>query len=158
MNLAPLRSFQKIISSEFAISGATMPTSKTTAAARRPAAAKSNAPSSRSVVDPDQAQAPAPAPAPVIVEGPRLIDDPHAPEFFATSCCGFSIGQGHVTLTFESARCNHFDPKSPMSRVVVGRIVLPIQAAQALVIELNTSLQRSGFNPSRAATAGMIPQ
>jgi hypothetical protein len=87
-----------------------------------------------------------------------LIDDPHAPEFFATSCCGFSIGQGHVTLTFESARCNHFDPQGSMNRVVVGRIVLPIQAAQALVIELNTSLQRSGFNPSRAVTAGMIPQ
>jgi hypothetical protein len=87
-----------------------------------------------------------------------LIDDPHAPEFFATSCCGFSIGQGHVTLTFESARCNHLDPQSSMSRVVVGRIVLPIQAAQALVIELNNSLQHSGFNPSRAATAGMLPQ
>jgi len=87
-----------------------------------------------------------------------LIDDPHAPEFFATSCCGFSIGQGHVTLTFESARCNHFDPKCSMNRVVVGRIVLPIQAAQVLVIELNNSLQHSGFNPSRAATAGMVPQ
>jgi hypothetical protein len=104
------------------------------------------------------APSPAAAPSPVIAEGPVLLDDPHAPEVFATSCCGFSIGQGHVTLTFESARCNHFDPKSRMSRVVVGRIVLPIQAAQALVIELNTSLQRSGFNPSRAATAGMIPQ
>ncbi len=135
-----------------------MPTSKTTSAARRPAATKSNAPPSQAAVDPTPVQAPAPAPQPVVVEGPRLIDDPHAPEFFATSCCGFSIGQGHVTLTFESARCNHFDPKCSMNRVVVGRIVLPIQAAQALVIELNTSLQRSGFNPSRAATAGMIPQ
>ncbi len=129
-----------------------MPTSKTTATARRPAAAKSNAPLSHPAVDP------APAPITTTADGPRLIDDPHAPEFFATSCCGFSIGQGHVTLTFESARCNHFDPKSSMNRVVVGRIVLPIQAAQALVIELNNSLQHSGYNPSRAATAGMMPQ
>jgi len=135
-----------------------MPTSKSTAAARRPAAAKPSAPPSRPANDRIPVQAPTPAPTPVVAEGPRLIDDPHAPEFFATSCCGFSIGQGHVTLTFESARCNHFDPKCTMNRVVVGRIVLPIQAAQALVIELNTSLQRSGFNPSRAATAGMIPQ
>ncbi len=135
-----------------------MPTSKSTAAARRPAAAKPSAPPSRPANDRIPVQAPTPAPTPVVAEGPRLIDDPHAPEFFATSCCGFSIGQGHVTLTFESARCNHFDPKCTMNRVVVGRIVLPIQAAQALVIELNTSLQRSGFNPSRAATAGMMPQ
>ncbi len=136
-----------------------MPTSKTPATARRPAAAKSSAPPARAVSPSSPRQVPqTPAPEPVVAEGPRLIDDPHAPEVFATSCCGFSIGQGHVTLTFESARCNHFDPKCGMSRVVVGRIVLPIQAAQALVIELNTSLQRSGFSPSRAATAGMIPQ
>jgi len=137
-----------------------MPTSKNTATARRPAAAKPSAPPTRSNLEPALTIAPAsaPAPTPVAAEGPRLIDDPHAPEFFATSCCGFSIGQGHVTLTFESARCNHFDPKCAMNRVVVGRIVLPIQAAQALVIELNNSLQRSGFNPSRAATAGMVPQ
>ncbi len=133
-----------------------MPISKTTATARRPAAAKPSAPPSRNTVDP--MPTPTPTPSPVVAEGPRLIDDPHAPEVFATSCCGFSIGQGHVTLTFESARCNHFDPKCGMNRVVVGRIVLPIQAAQALVIELNTSLQRSGFNPSHAATAGMVPQ
>jgi hypothetical protein len=131
-----------------------MPTSKSQATARRPAAAKASPELSRPTLE----IAPAPAPSPAVAQGPKLIDDPHAPEFFATSCCGFSIGQGHVTLTFESARCNHFDPQCAMSRVVVGRIVLPIQAAQALVIELNTSLQRSGFNPSRAATAGMIPQ
>ena len=150
-----------------------MTTSKSTATARRPTASKpsvatgqvspTRGPQPRRAPEPAPAPimappAAAPAPSPVVAEGPRLIDDPHAPEFFATSCCGFSIGQGHVTLTFESARCNHFDPNCSMNRVVVGRIVLPVQAAQALVIELNNSLQRSGFNPSRAATAGMIPQ
>ncbi len=145
-----------------------MPTSRTTATTRRPASVKPSASPASVSTPPRRAPEPAPtptatpaaapAPTPVLAEGPRLIDDPHAPEFFATSCCGFSIGQGHVTLTFESARCNHFDPKCSMNRVVVGRIVLPVQAAQALVIELNNSLQRSGFNPSRAATAGMIPQ
>jgi hypothetical protein len=86
------------------------------------------------------------------------LDDPRAPEFFTSACCGFSIGQGNVTLTFESARCNHFDPNRAMNRVVVGRIVMPIQAAQALVIELNNSLQRSGYSPTAAATAGMVAQ
>jgi hypothetical protein len=101
-----------------------MPTSKTTAAARRPAALKPNVPPSHPAPAPAPpvAQSPAPAPspvvaqAPVVAKGPGLIDNPHAPEFFATSCCGFSIGQGHVTLTFESARCNHFDPNCAMNR------------------------------------------
>jgi len=99
-----------------------------------------------------------PAPTPAAPPAAILIDDPKAPEFFASACCGFSIGQGNVTLTFETARCNHFDPNSTMSRVVVGRIVLPVQAAQALVLQLNSALQQSGLSPSQAVTAGMVVQ
>ena len=97
---------------------------------------------------------PAPAPQRVV----NLIDDPHAPEFFTSRCCGFSVGQGNVTLTFESVRYDHFDPHGAMIRVVVARIVMPIPAAQALVIDLNASLQGSGLSPSQAATAGMVAQ
>jgi hypothetical protein len=87
-----------------------------------------------------------------------LIDDPMAPEFFTSRCVGYSIGQGNVTLTFESLRCNHFDPNGGMNRVVVGRIIMPVEAAQALVVDLNASLQGAGLSPSRAATAGMVAQ
>ncbi len=87
-----------------------------------------------------------------------LINDPHAPEVFTTGCCGLSIGPGTVTVTFESARCDHSDPNCAMQRVVVNRMVMPIQAAQALVLQLNDALQRSGLSPSKAATAGMVPQ
>ena len=88
----------------------------------------------------------------------NLIDDPLAPEIFTSRCCGYSIGAGAITLTFESARCNHFDANGAMNRVVVGRIVMPIQAAQALVLDLNASLQGAGLSPSQAATAGMVAQ
>lgn len=121
-----------------------MPTSRTQNSPARAAAERA--------AEPRPIQTPAPAPA------LRLVDDPKAPEIYASACAGFSIGQGNVVLTLESARCNHFEPGSPMSRVVVGRIVLPVQAAQALVIELNNALNRSGHSPSRAATAGMVPQ
>ena len=89
---------------------------------------------------------------------PPLINDPLAPEVFTTGCCGLSIGPGTVTVTFESARCDHSDPNCPMQRVVVNRMVMPIQAAQALVLQLNDALQRSGLSPSKAVTAGMVPQ
>jgi hypothetical protein len=89
---------------------------------------------------------------------PRLINNPHAPEIFTTGCCGLSIGAGTVTVTFESARCDHSDPAGPMERVVVGRMVMPVGAAQALVLQLNDALQRSGLSPSRAVTAGMVAQ
>ena len=89
---------------------------------------------------------------------PPLINDPLAPEIFTTGCCGLSIGPGTVAVTFESARCDHSDPNCPMQRVVVNRLVMPIAAAQALVLQLNDALQRSGLSPSKAVTAGMIAQ
>jgi hypothetical protein len=89
---------------------------------------------------------------------PQVIDNPLAPEFFTSRCSGFSLGHGHITLTFESARCDHSRPNAPINRVVVGRVVMPIEAAQALVIELNNCLQQSGLDPSRAATVGMVAQ
>lgn len=104
------------------------------------------------------AKPPATAPGLAVHPEPRLINDPHAPETFTTGCCGLSIGQGTVTLTLESARCDHSDPTCPVNRVVVGRLVMPVGAAQALVLQLNDALQRSGLSPSRAATLGMVPQ
>jgi hypothetical protein len=89
---------------------------------------------------------------------PALINNPHAPEVFTTGCCGLSIGPGTVTVTFESAHCDHSDPNCPIERVVVNRMVMPIHAAQALVLQLNDALQRSGHSPSQAATAGMVAQ
>jgi hypothetical protein len=101
---------------------------------------------------------PAPVQDVAVPAQPQVIDNPLAPEFFTSMCSGFSIGHGHVTLTFESARCDHTRPNAPMNRVVVGRVVMPIEAAQALVIELNNCLQQSGLDPSQAATAGMVAQ
>ena len=97
-------------------------------------------------------------PAAPAQQTPPLINDPHAPEVFTTGCCGLSIGAGTVTVTFESARCDHSDPNCAMQRVVVNRMVMPVAAAQALVLQLNDALQRSGLSPSKAATAGMVAQ
>jgi hypothetical protein len=109
----------------------------------------------------NKAQARPQRPAPQPAEGrrpPPLLNDPHAPEIFTTGCCGLSIGAGFVTVTFESAHCDHSDPSCPTERIVVGRMVMPIGAAQALTLQLNDALQRSGLSPSRAATAGMVAQ
>jgi hypothetical protein len=90
--------------------------------------------------------------------GAQMMDDPRAPEFYTSSFSGFSIQQGNITLTFESARCNHFDPTCSMTRVVVGRVTMPLQAAQSLVLQLNDALTRVGMSPSSAATLGMAVQ
>jgi len=57
---------------------------------------------------------------------PPLIDNPLASEFFADEATGFFMG--NLSITFSSARVDHKSDPGSVSRVVVGRVVLPIAA------------------------------
>ncbi len=81
---------------------------------------------------------------------PTFIDDPHAPEIFASDATGFFMLGGNIVITFESARVNHAVSPGPISRVVSARIVLPVAAAQGLVVGLNDFLAQMGVDPSDA--------
>ena len=85
---------------------------------------------------------------------PPLIDHCFAPDLFATGIAGLAcIGDG-IHLTLDSLRCDHSQPTPVMERLVVGRIILPIATAQALVTSLNLFLEQQGMSPSKAAAAG----
>lgn len=90
------------------------------------------------------------APKPVI----PLIDNPFAPEIFATAFTGCANMNGVIGLTLETARCDHSHSPANLERVVVGRLVLPIPAAQQLVASLNAFLEQQGLSPSKAMAAG----
>jgi hypothetical protein len=83
---------------------------------------------------------------------PPLIDNPLAPEFFADEATGFFIHQGNISITFSSARVDHRSNPGPVSRVVVGRVVLPITAAAGLAVGLYDFLRQMGIDP-----AGPVP-
>src|SRR5215471_5947077 len=80
---------------------------------------------------------------------PPLIDNPLAPEFFADEATGFFIHQGNLSITFSSARVDHRSNPGPVSRVVVGRVVLPIAAAAGLAVGLHDFLKKMGIDPAR---------
>lgn len=82
---------------------------------------------------------------------PPLVDNPFAPELLATGFAGIANIGGIVTLTLESARYDHSRPNPTIERVVVGRVSLPVHAAQALVTALNGFLEQQGLSPSKAA-------
>ncbi len=85
---------------------------------------------------------------------PLLIDNPFAPELLATGFAGFANLGGLIQLTFESLRADHGLASPKMDRVVVGRLMLPLPTAQALVTALNGFLEQQGHSPSQAAAAG----
>lgn len=65
-------------------------------------------------------------------EGPLFVDNPHAPDVYADGCTGFFLFGGNLRMTFESARVNHVTTPGPISRVVIGRLVMPVQVAEEL--------------------------
>ncbi len=83
-----------------------------------------------------------------------LIDNPFAPEVFATGFAGMSHMNGVITLTAESTRCDHSKPEPVPERVVVARLTLSIPAAQALVANLNDFLERQGHGLTKAIAGG----
>ena len=61
-----------------------------------------------------------------------FVDNPHAPDVFVDAPSGIAFISGVIRLTFESARMDHGSPQGQISRVVIGRLVLPLSGAEAL--------------------------
>ena len=87
-----------------------------------------------------------------------FINDPHAPEVFATDACGFFILNGNISIAFESARADHSTNPGPVNRVVVARLVMPAKGAQSLAVGLIDFLIKQGLDPVAALTQGRKPQ
>jgi hypothetical protein len=80
---------------------------------------------------------------------PPLIDNPLAPEVFADEAMGFFLHHGNLSITFSSARVDHTSNPGPVSRVVVGRLVLPVSGALGLAIGLYDFLKKMGIDPAQ---------
>jgi hypothetical protein len=79
-----------------------------------------------------------------------FMDNPHAPDVFATNACGFFNLNGSIMITFEAAHVDHSKSPGPINRVVIGRLVMPASGAQSLALGLYNFLQQQGLDPSAA--------
>ena len=61
-----------------------------------------------------------------------LTDNPMAPDIFADAATGFFFLNGNIRVTFESARASHITHPGPINRVVIGRLIMPLDAAETL--------------------------
>lgn len=77
----------------------------------------------------------------------RFIDNPHAPDVYASDASGFFILNGNVIVTLESARPDHTSAPGHINRVVIARVVLPIAAAQNLAVGLFDFLKQRDLMP-----------
>ncbi|TBE49190.1 hypothetical protein ELH06_08460 [Rhizobium ruizarguesonis] len=63
--------------------------------------------------------------------GAGFVDNLHAPEVFADAATGFFHFNGNIRITFESVRVDHSTSPGPVHRVVIGRLNMPVPAAEA---------------------------
>jgi hypothetical protein len=84
----------------------------------------------------------------------EFLDNPHAPEVFADAAAGFFNFSGNIRITFESVRVNHITVPGPVNRVVIGRLVMPMEAAEAMAKGLLDFInqQRTQQNPPAQST------
>ena len=75
----------------------------------------------------------------------KFVDNPNAPELYASGATGFFVSIGTISITLESIRADHGEKPGPMSRVVVGRLTMPAAGAQGLAIGLFDFLEKQGF-------------
>jgi hypothetical protein len=69
-------------------------------------------------------------------EIPGFIHNAQSPDVFADNAVGFFNLNGVIRITFESARVNHITSPGPVDRVVVGRLVMPVDAAEGMAQSL----------------------
>jgi hypothetical protein len=79
----------------------------------------------------------------------KFIDNPHAQELFADEVAGFLIFNGNLHITFSSPRVDHSVSPNPVNRVVIGRLVMPVNSAHAFALSIYDFLKQRGIDPSR---------
>jgi hypothetical protein len=89
----------------------------------------------------DMANETPPLPTPTF----SLIDNPMAPDVFADEALGFFVHDGIVRITFAAGRWNHTSSPPVINRVVIGRLAMSTDAAQALAIGLFDFLKSRGL-------------
>jgi hypothetical protein len=78
-----------------------------------------------------------------VVTDPSLVDNPFAPEHFAADAVGFYLAKpGLVHITLTAPRVDHRTAPGPVNRVVVQRLVMPVEGAYGLAVGLYDFLQK----------------
>ena len=74
--------------------------------------------------------------------GPSLLHNLHTPDMFADAATGIFTFNGCMRVTFESVRSNYALTPAALDRVVVGRLVMPVLAAEAMAQGILAQIKR----------------
>lgn len=79
------------------------------------------------------------------------IDNPEAPEIYADSGSGTFTPNGNMKITLESWRVDHSTTPGPLQRVVIQRLVMPLDQAEALARNILEVVESRRAKPAEKA-------
>ena len=85
-----------------------------------------------------------------------LVDNPFAPEIFATNVSGLLNLGGNIAITLECAKSDYTTNPGTIRRFVSGRLVLTVAGAQALAVGLFDFLKSQGLDPAAGQGTGSV--
>lgn len=86
----------------------------------------------------------------------RRVENPLAPEIFVTDRPDFWLQGGNMHMTLTTGRFDHTPGNLGADSVVVGRIVMPVEVAQRLAVELFSWLDELGLRPGGTPKKGGV--
>jgi hypothetical protein len=78
---------------------------------------------------------------------PPLLHNPHTPDVFADSAVGFFTFNGCMRITFDSVRSDYRTNPANLDRAVIGRLVMPVAAAEAMAHAILQQVQQLKDEP-----------
>ena len=72
----------------------------------------------------------------------KLVHNPFSQDIYADAAVGFFTYNGNMRITLESVRSDYTQEPIATDRVVVGRLVMPVAAAEALAKGILEQLER----------------
>lgn len=82
-----------------------------------------------------------------------FLDNPAAPDVFATNATGFVNLGGAIGITFETVKVHHGQTPGAVTRIVIGRVIMPVGGAQALAVGLYNFLAEHNLAPPERSHA-----
>jgi len=79
------------------------------------------------------------------------------PDVFADDAVMFDMVNGTIRITFGVMTATEPTPPSPVAMAVIGRLILPANAAQRLCLGLYDYLKKIGLDPSEIVSGGNAP-
>lgn len=78
----------------------------------------------------------------------KLVHNPFSQDIYADAAVGFFTYNGNMRITLESVRSDYTQEPIATDRVVVGRLVMPVAAAEAMAKGILEQLERLKTEPA----------